>query len=120
MQCQGVRASMRTLIVSAFRIRAGLAYRALPFKIAVGKHFSLVMAVCANAGAPLPASVNVNVDAQMPGHRHGMNYKPIIHREAAGRYRADGCMLHVPGRWNVIFELRAAGRTRPRSAKRGI
>lgn len=89
--------------------RYTLAYRALPAKIQTGEHFSVEMAVCANAGAALPDSVNV--DAQMPEHRHGMNYKPSIRREAAGRYRADGLMLHMPGRWEFIFELRAAGRT---------
>ena len=97
---------------AAHTLEAGrytLAYRASPPKIAVGEHFSLLVAVCASAGASLPDSVSV--DAQMPEHRHGMNYKPSIHREAAGRYRADGLMLHMPGRWNFIFELRAAGRT---------
>ncbi len=89
--------------------RYTLAYRASPPEIPLGKHFSLEIAVCANAGAPLPDSVSV--DAQMPEHRHGMNYKPSIRREAAGRYRADGLMLHMPGRWDFIFELRAAGRT---------
>jgi hypothetical protein len=88
--------------------RYTLAYRASPSEIPLGRHFSLEIAVCANAGEPLPDGLSV--DAQMPEHRHGMNYKPSIVREAAGRYRADGLMLHMPGRWDFIFEVRAAGR----------
>ena len=47
----------------------------------------------------------------MPEHRHGMNYKASIKPAAGGRYRADGLMFHMPGRWEIIFEVRAAGRT---------
>ena len=81
----------------------------MPDKIPVGQHFSLEMAVCANAGAPPPESVSV--DAHMPEHRHGMNYKASVKPAAGGRYRVDGLMFHMPGRWEIIFELRAAGRT---------
>ena len=84
-------------------------YRALPEKIPLGQHFSVELAVCANAGAPLPESVSV--DAWMPEHRHGMNYKTSIKQAPGGRYRADGLLFHMPGRWELIFELRAAGRT---------
>lgn len=84
-------------------------YRALPEKIPMGRHFSLELAVCASAGAPVPESVSV--DARMPEHRHGMNYRASVTREAGGRYRADGLMFHMPGRWELVFDLRAAGRT---------
>ena len=86
-----------------------IAYRSLPAKIPLGQPFSLFFAVCANNGAAAPASVNV--DAQMPEHRHGMNYRPSIKPEAAGGYRADGLMFHMPGRWELIFEVRANGKT---------
>ena len=95
----------RTLEAGRYTVR----YRAVPEKITIGQHFSLEMAVCANAGAPPPESVNV--DAQMPEHRHGMNYKASIKPAAGGRYRADGLMFHMPGSWEIIFEVRAAGRT---------
>ena len=89
--------------------RYTLTYRAVPAKIPLGQHFSLEIAVCANAGGPPPETVTV--DAQMPEHRHGMNYKASVKPAAGGRYRADGLLLHMPGRWELIFELRAAGRT---------
>ena len=84
-------------------------YRAQPEKMPLGQHFSLELAVCANPGAPPPEIVSV--DAWMPEHRHGMNYKASVRREPGGRYRADGLLFHMPGRWELIFELRAAGRS---------
>ena len=89
--------------------RYSVMYRTLPEKIPVTQHFSLELAVCANAGVPPPEAVQV--DAWMPEHRHGMNYKASVKPAAGGRYRADGLLFHMPGRWELIFELRAAGRT---------
>ena len=84
-----------------------LAYRTLPEKIAIGQHFAVELALCAKDGAPAPESVWV--DAHMPDHRHGMNYKTTVTSSGAGKYRADGLMFHMPGRWEYIFEVRAGG-----------
>lgn len=81
-----------------------LAWRALPAAIPLGSHFSVDFVVCPKAGVLLPQSLRV--DAQMPEHRHGMNYKAVVNNEGAGRYRADGLMFHMPGRWELLFELR--------------
>lgn len=74
----------------------------------VGQLFALDFALCAKSGA-LPQ--RVRVDAQMPAHRHGMNYVPSVQTMAQGVYRAEGLMLHMPGRWQFLFELSADGRT---------
>jgi cytochrome c peroxidase len=47
----------------------------------------------------------------MPEHRHGMNYAPALKALGPGRWRAEGLMLHMPGRWEFVFEIRAAGVT---------
>ena len=83
-----------------------LVYRSVPEPVVVGRHFTLEIALCPVAGAPAPAALRV--DAHMPEHRHGMNYRPSVARRAAGRYRADGLLFHMPGRWELVFELRAA------------
>ncbi len=72
-------------------------------ELAVGRHFSLEIAACAKAGGPPPAALKV--DAHMPAHRHGMNYAPKVTALAPGRWRADGLMLHMPGQWELVFEL---------------
>lgn len=86
-----------------------VAYRTEPERVAVGKHFSVEMAVCPKGGAQPPESVRV--DAHMPDHRHGMNYKARVVPAAGDRYRAEGLMFHMPGRWEFVFDLRGAGKT---------
>lgn len=84
-----------------------LAFRTQPEKIVIGQHFILEFAVCAKGKAPMPESVRV--DAHMPEHRHGMNYKTSVTGSGAGKYRAEGLLFHMPGRWEYIFEVRAGG-----------
>ena len=86
-----------------------LAYRTNPDKVAVGRHFSMDLAVCPKGGRPAPEAVRV--DAHMPEHRHGMNYKATVKPADGGRYLAEGFMFHMPGRWEFLFELRSGGKT---------
>ena len=51
----------------------------------------------------------LKVDATMPAHQHGMNYAPTIASEGAGRFRASGLLLHMPGRWEFAFDVTADG-----------
>jgi hypothetical protein len=95
------------MLVESARYSVG--FRTQPQKIAVGKHFSIDLAVCPKSGAQPPESLRV--DAHMPEHRHGMNYKAEIVPAPEGRYRADGLMFHMPGRWEFMFDVRAGGRT---------
>ena len=77
-------------------------WRAQP-AIAVSRHFALDIAVCAKAGAP--AAETLAVDARMPEHGHGMNYKAAVKALGNGRFRAEGLMLHMPGRWEFEFAV---------------
>jgi hypothetical protein len=72
----------------------------------LGRHFTVEAIVCA---APPPAVLSA-VDADMPEHRHGMNYRPVLTTTAPGRYVADGLMFHMPGRWRLLFDVERAGR----------
>lgn len=74
-------------------------YRSQPAPPKVGQHFALDFAVC-----PTPESVRV--DARMPEHRHGMNYRPTVTATGEGRYKAEGLMLHMAGKWELVFEVR--------------
>jgi hypothetical protein len=47
----------------------------------------------------------VRVDADMPAHRHGMNYRATVTPLVDGRFTAQGLMFHMPGRWRFIFDL---------------
>jgi hypothetical protein len=83
--------------------RYTVAYRMVPAKIEVSKHFSLELAVCAKTGAPDPDALRIG--ALMPEHGHGMNYKPTVIPLGGGRFHADGLMFHMPGRWQFEFEV---------------
>jgi hypothetical protein len=81
-----------------------LAYRLRPDPVPVGKHFAIDVVVCPRGTSSLPAELRV--DATMPQHKHGMNYRPSVRAQGAGRYHAEGLMFHMPGRWELVFELR--------------
>jgi hypothetical protein len=85
-----------------------LAYKPTPTPIPLGRHFSIDFVLCPRDGASLPAEVRV--DATMPEHKHGMNYRPSVKALALGQFRAEGLMFHMPGRWELVFELRGAGK----------
>ena len=78
-----------------------LAYKAQ--KVSVAEHFALDVAACAKPGHPPPESLKV--DAHMPEHRHGMNYRTKVTPRGAGRYSSEGWLFHMPGRWEFRFDL---------------
>ena len=80
-----------------------ISYWTNPAKIAVGQPFVLELAACAKRGAPV--SGRIRLDAHMPEHRHGMNYQPSLESMGGGRYRSEGWLFHMPGRWEFIFDL---------------
>ena len=77
-------------------------------EVAVSRHFTMDVGACAKSGT---APQDLKVDAQMPEHRHGMNYEPQVKALGPGRWRAEGLMLHMPGKWEFVFEVRAAGKS---------
>jgi hypothetical protein len=84
-------------------------WRTSPVPPIVGEHFVVDLAVCPKPGAKRPADVRVG--ATMPDHRHGMNYLPTVTPQAGERYRAQGLLFHMPGRWVIEFELIGEGTT---------
>lgn len=80
-----------------------IAWRAEPQPIPVGRHFRLRVLACSASGLTLHGPLNV--DAEMPAHRHGMNYRPSVTRSEDGRFIAEGMLFHMPGDWRITFEL---------------
>ena len=83
-----------------------LALRPEPLRLEVGMPFSLLMNVCTKRDEPAEL---VQVDATMPDHKHGMNYATTIKANGNGRYRVDGLLFHMPGNWEVAFDVRSGG-----------
>jgi hypothetical protein len=84
---------------------AQVAWKVDGASLAVGKHFAMEVLVC-----PADAML-ARVDATMPEHKHGMNYRPSLKSLGDGRWRVEGLMFHMPGRWELRLEVRTAGRT---------
>ncbi len=88
-----------------------LSYRWIPDTAAVGQPLGIELVACPQPNATAPE--HVRVDARMPAHGHGMNYRPKATQIADGHYRFDGLILHMPGQWQLIFDVTQAGqRTR--------
>ncbi len=91
-----------------------VAFATSAWPLPVGQHFNVDLYLCA-ADAADKTSV-ARIDADMPAHRHGMNYRPALKALGGGRYQASGLMFHMPGTWRFIFELKGlesgAGPTR--------
>jgi hypothetical protein len=80
-----------------------------PAPVPVGRHFQIRFVVC--SGEALRSDAKVRVDADMPAHRHGMNYRTTVWPLEHGVQRADGLMFHMPGTWRLIFDVSLDGRT---------
>lgn len=77
-------------------------YRAVPAPLVPARHFALDIGVCPKAGKP---AGSLRIDAIMPEHGHGMAYSPSVKPLGGGRFRAEGLMFHMPGRWRLVFDL---------------
>jgi hypothetical protein len=73
--------------------------------IPMARHFAIEVQLCSGA-TPFGAAL-VGLDATMPEHRHGMNYRPRIVGLGDGRFRAEGMMFHMSGRWQIEFEVQS-------------
>jgi hypothetical protein len=83
-------------------------FRALPPPVEIGRPFSLEAIVCVGSG---PSPQALRIDAFMPRHRHGMNYRARVSPSADGRYLAEGLLFHMPGHWRLVFDVDHDGRT---------
>ncbi len=84
-------------------------YRTRPAKVAVGEHFAIDALVCAKGRSAAPGGLRI--DATMPEHRHGMNYRATVAAKGGGRYVAEGLLFHMPGRWQLLFDVETRGTT---------
>jgi hypothetical protein len=81
-----------------------VAFRPEPMQIQVGEPFSLLFNVCTKSNNPAEL---VAVDARMPDHKHGMNYRPTIRAGGRRPLSRRGMVFHMPGRWELSIDVRA-------------
>jgi len=76
-----------------------VAWRA-PAPVPLAQFFTIEFAACARGGDEIRPP---RVDATMPQHGHGVNYRPTVEALGNGRFRASGLLLHMPGAWQLSF-----------------
>ncbi len=73
-----------------------------------GEPVVLEIELCDDTGGTVTAGTLpalLQVDADMPAHRHGLNYRVALRQTGPARYRAEGLVLHMPGRWRLLFDI---------------
>ena len=83
-------------------------FRTVPSLIEIGQHFTVEALVCPTP--PIGVAAGFMVDARMPEHRHGMNYRARVFRKPDGLYVAEGLLFHMPGLWQLMFDVERGGR----------
>jgi hypothetical protein len=92
-----------------------------PHPVPFGEPFAMNVSVYEGAKpGRLAQNVVLDVDAAMPEHRHGMGGKPIVRAVngppvqdllpghgamANGLFEVRGMLFHMPGRWEIHFDL---------------
>lgn len=79
-----------------------------PLPVKLGQPFAVDIAICMDGK---PTIERVGVDATMPAHRHGMNYRPEISKIDESTYRATGMFFHMPGSWRISVAAYGSDKT---------
>ena len=93
----------------------GVEILAAPHPIPTGDLFDVELRVregCGSgpsAAAAAAEGVHLEVEAVMPGHGHGMNTQPRVTPRDGGRFLVSGLRFHMPGRWELHFDLVRGG-----------
>jgi DNA-binding beta-propeller fold protein YncE len=90
----------------------GLDVVSVPRPIPMGELFDIEVVVREGCRSGATAGkIVLEADAVMPGHGHGMNTHPRISPLGEGRFLVSGLRLHMPGRWELHFDILRDGVT---------
>ena len=67
-----------------------------------GEPFAIDILVCSERPT---AAGKLKLDATMPAHRHGMNYRPEIEKVDGNMFRGTGMFFHMPGQWQISVDI---------------
>ncbi len=84
------------------------ALKIIPKTIEVGEPFSVEIVLC---GTKLNGIDRVTIDASMPAHKHGMNYRPVVKKLNNNSFRGENMLFHMPGVWRIDFAAFQKGKT---------
>ncbi len=76
-----------------------------PTPIPVNDFFVIDARVYDAATGDPATDVELQIDAAMPQHRHGMNHSPDNEHVGPGHWRARDMLFHMPGDWVIYFDI---------------
>lgn len=89
-----------------------ITYRPEPDLVPLNETFGITVEVRNAADrSRVEADVDLAVDARMPQHFHGMNTKPRVEKQGPGRFSVEGMLFHMPGSWQLYFDVTRRGLT---------
>ena len=81
-------------------------YELEPAELPLNEPFAVELRVRANdAERTLVEGLELRFDARMPEHRHGMRVAPAVRALGEGRFHVEGARLHMPGAWELHFDV---------------
>jgi hypothetical protein len=80
----------------------------VPGALAVNQPFDVTLSVSPKDGSA--SDLEVQVDARMPAHFHGMNRMAKMSRAGSG-WKAEGLVFHMPGHWELYVDITRGGWT---------
>lgn len=89
-----------------FRVVFTTTPRLIPFN----EPFEMLAQLETQDGAPLDDG-RLSVAAAMPENHSSMTTQPRVARQPDGAYHVRGMLLHMPGYWEIDFDLERDGRT---------
>ncbi|MGP1346667.1 MAG: hypothetical protein ACTS3F_08380 [Phycisphaerales bacterium] len=85
------------------------------------RYFAARIEITPADGTAPAAPIALRVSGAMPQHEHGLNARPIVDEPgpdaepppspAASAFRVHGLLLHMPGRWELYFDITQSGIT---------
>lgn len=99
---EGLR--VQTTLLGTFDVH----WRSEPAALERGKVFALRAWITPRGSREVVPWTTLGVDADMPEHLHGMNRVPRVSRQADGSFLVEGMLFHMPGRWNLYFDVHEA------------
>jgi len=69
----------------------------------LNEYFDMEVYVRGQTKQVLDYSLELQIDAGMKTHNHGMNISPNITALGKGKFKVEGMLFHMPGNWFLRF-----------------
>ena len=72
----------------------------------LNQYFDLEVQIKGSTHQTITFPLELEIDAGMKAHNHGMNVSPKIINLGNGKFKVEGMLFHMPGKWFLSFTIR--------------